>query len=463
MFPGKYGKRNMKEFEVIVAGAGAGGICAAVAAARTGARVALVERNAEIGGTGVFSPVALVCRFHGADHRPVNMGIHRELFFEIYRWSTKDNRLTSPRLTYDEKVLKERYDALVAAEDNLTLLTGSGITAVDTENGKLTAIELENGDRLGARVFVDGTADGNLSAMAGCGFEKGRARDGAMQSATLTFALGNIDTSKLRIPEFSSRGGCDSLWEELDALYLKAKEEGRTANPKNNIVAFPYPDGKRLLFNCNEVLGVDPTSEESLAEGMERGRQYVEDLVAIFRGHPAFSNARIEFISPILGIREGRRIHGDYTLTEEDCFGEARFDDMVSACAYDIDIHDPEGGPTRLEPIPGSGYYHIPYRCLIAKDMTNLLLGSRCISGTHEAHSSYRVISSVTAIGQAAGTAAALAARHTGGSVREVPSPWIRHTLREQLQFVEGTVEPPPPLTKEPRDQGTNLDCQACR
>jgi hypothetical protein len=415
--------------------------------------VALVEKRDRIGGTGVHSPVSLVCKFHGADHRPINMGIHRELFFEIYRYSTIDKRVSAPRLTYDEQVLGARYEALIAAEPQLTLLTGNGVSKVECAGRHVRAVELEDGTVLRASCFVDSTADGNLAAMAGCGYDKGRTADGRMQSATLTFAMSGIDKSRLRIAEFSSRKGCDSLWTELTPLLRKAIAAGRTINPKTQVVAFPYPDGERLLFNSNEVIGIDPTDPQSLARGMELGRQMVDELVAIFRQHPAFAGAKVDFVSPSLGIREGRRIHGDYTLNEDDCLNEARFEDMVSACAYDIDIHDPDGGETRMVAIPGSGYYHIPYRCLVAKDLDNLLIGSRCISGTHEAHSSYRVISSVTAIGQAAGTAAALAARYSSGMVRGVAAEWIRYVMHEQLQFVEGAKEKPPQWETECTDK----------
>jgi hypothetical protein len=256
--------------------------------------------------------------------------------------------------------------------------------------------------------------------------------------------VGNIDASKLRIQEFMTRKGCDSMWDELTPFLHKAQREGRTINPKGGVVAFPYPDGKRLLFNSNEITGIDPTVPGSVEAGYEKGRQMVDELMEIIRQHPAFANATLDSVSPQLGIREGRRIHGDYTLTEEDCLGEVRFDDMVTACAYAIDIHEPDGESTRMVAIPDSGYYHIPYRSLIAKDLDNLLLGSRCISGTHEAHSSYRVMSCVTGIGQAAGTAAALATEYREGEVRKVPTTWIRHELRKQVQFVEGDIEAAP-------------------
>ena len=130
-------------------------------------------------------------------------------------------------------------------------------------------------------------------------------------------------------------------------------------------------------------------------------------------------------------------------LTGEDCLAEARFDDAVAAGAYDIDIHDPDGASSTLRNIPNTQYYHIPYRSLIARGHTNLLLGSRCISGDFEAHSSYRVMSCLTGVGQAAGSAAALAAQHAGGAVREIPASWIRYRLQDAGQWIEGAVEEP--------------------
>ncbi len=433
----------MKSFDTLVAGAGAGGICAAVAAARCGVRTVLLEKADVIGGTGVHSPVSLICKFHGSDHRAITLGIHRELFPEAYQHSTRDRRSSARRLTYDEAVLLRRYQRLIADEPLLELRTGDGVDTVETNGRQIHSVTLESGETVGARFFVDSTADGELAARAGCSFELGRREDGALQSATLVFGVGNIRLDRLRAREFSTRGGLDSLWRELKPLFVKAKEERRTSNPRTGVVAFPYPDGERLLFNSNAILGVDPTRPETVEAGIARGRRLIDELVAILREHPAFTDCRVEFVATKLGVREGRRIRGDYQLTAEDCLGEARFNDMVCACAYELDIHNPKGGAATMKDIPGSGYYHIPLRCLVAADLDNLLLGSRCISGTHEAHSSYRVISGVTAIGQAAGTAAALAARRATKNIRDVPAGEVRYVLREQVQFVEGTVAKP--------------------
>ena len=245
---------KISSFDVLVAGAGAGGICAALQAARDGAKVLLLEKAEQIGGTGVHSPVSLVCKFHGTDHRPINLGIHSELYPEIYPFSTRDHRPTAKRLTYDEKILLQRYEKLLAAEKNLTVLTGQAVESITKEGRKLTSAVLSNGQTIEASCFIDATADGNLAALADCFFLKGREEDGALQSATLTFAMENIDKSQLKVPEFLTRGGADSLWKELTELYREAKAKGETKNPKSGVVAFPYPDGERLLFNSNEVI-----------------------------------------------------------------------------------------------------------------------------------------------------------------------------------------------------------------
>jgi len=434
--------------DILIAGAGVGGICAALAAARTGSNVLLVEKANEIGGTGIHSPVSLICKFHGTDHRPINIGIHRELFPNAYLSSTRDHRPSAKRLTYDEEELLIRYKELLSREPLIELRTSCGVKSVELGDELIESALLDDGTVVKAATYIDATANGVLAWLAGCQYEKGRTSDGAMQSATLVFGVSHINKGKLKKPDFTTREGLDgSLWRELTPLFKSAKIAGKTENPRDTVLCFPYPDGERLLFNSTAVLGVDPTIEGSEAAAIEKGTQQIHELHEIIKQHPAFAESRIDFIATKLGVREGRRIKGHYQLTKEDCLGEARFDDMVAACAYELDIHNPEGGNAFMKDIPGSGYYHIPYRCLISADRKNLLLGSRCISGTHEAHSSYRVMSGVSAIGQAAGTAAALASQHAGGNAAEVPSSWIRYILRQQVQFVEGEIEPPPQTT----------------
>lgn len=438
----------MTECDVLVVGAGVGGICAAVQAARLRSSVLMVEKASDIGGTGVHSPVGLVCKFHRRDtHEPITRGLHQELFQEAYAWQGEyqDNDVLP---TYDHRVLRKRYKDLIDALPNLEVITSTGVVAVTQSKAKqgrqrIEKVSLEDGREVKAKVFVDGTADGNLAALADAPFFKGRASDGRMQSATLTFALKNFDVTKLRNSRTNTWGGYRSLNEELTEIYLKAKADGATSNPKYAIYAFAYPNGQTLLFNCNEVADVDPTLPESVVEARKLAEQYVEELISIIRRHPAFSACDVDFVSPKYGVREGRRIIGDYILTGKDCLNEARFKDAVAAGAYDIDIHDPDGKSSTLKRIPNTQYYHIPYRCLIARDHENLLLSSRCLSGDFEAHSSYRVMSCLAGVGQAAGAAATLACQHAEGCLRNIRASWIRYCLHESGQWTEGPLVQP--------------------
>lgn len=433
-------------YDVIVAGAGVGGICAAVAAARGGGRVALLEAAPEIGGTGVHSPVGLVCTWFDAKDRPINKGLYAEILPYLY---APDSHPREDIHTYREEELKAAYLRLLAAEPSLAVFTSTAVARVAHRNGAVASVQTRDGREFSAGVFVDCTADGNLAAAAGASFQKGRELDGKLQPGTLTFRVEGVNFQAFGLdpsrPHWARWDNFHVFSDALLPLYRRVKDAGLTSNPKTSILCFPDREGTSLLFNQTHITGVDPTDPDSMRGAMDEGRKQIAEFWEAVREHPAFSQGSKLTIFEKMGVREGRRILGDYILTAEDCLGEARFGDMVAACGYAVDIHDPTGGGgARLEWIPGSGYYHIPFRCLYSRDFSNLLLGSRCISGTHEAHSSYRVMPPISAIGQAAGTAAALMARLGKTDVRQIDSSWIRHELEKAGQFVEGTCAPAP-------------------
>ncbi len=433
-------------YDVIVAGAGIGGVCAAVAAARGGSRVALLEAAPEIGGTGVHSPVGLVCTWFDVTGRPINKGLYAEILPYLY---ASDGNPRGDIHTYREEQLKAAYIRLLEAEPNLSVFTSSAVADVVTRNGALVSVRTVDGREFAASVFVDSTADGNLSAAAGASSQKGRDLDGKLQPGTLTFRVEGVDFTAFGLdpsrPHWARWDNFHVFSDALLPLYRKVKDAGLTSNPRTGILCFPDREGTSLLFNQTHITGVDPTDPASLRTAMDEGRRQIAEFWDAVKGHPAFTRVSKVTVFEKLGVREGRRILGDYILTVDDCLGEARFDDMVAACGYAVDIHDPTGGGgSRMEWIPGSGYYHIPFRCLYSRDFTNLLLGSRCISGSHEAHSSYRVMPPISAIGQAAGTAAAIMTRLGKTDVRQIDSSWIRHDLKMAGQFVEGTCTPTP-------------------
>jgi hypothetical protein len=435
-------------FDVVVAGAGVGGISAAVTAARAGCRVALLESAREIGGTGVHSPVALVCTWFDKRHRFINRGLFEEILPAIYDPEALRVGIIQ---TYHEAELKAAYLRLLAREATLEVRTSCAVTAAHSEDGAVRSVQTADGRTLSAKVFIDSTADGNLSALAGAAFQKGRESDGKLQPGTLTFRVDNVDFRAFGLnpdePYWARWDNFSCVSDGLLPLFAEIRKRGGTSNPREDILCFPDRAGTSLLFNQTRISGADPTDPASMERAMAEGRKQVQEFWDAVRGHPAFRNSDGVTIFEKLGIREGRRIVGDYILTVEDCLNEARFDDMVVACGYGVDIHDPGGsGRTQLKEIPGSGYYHIPYRCLYARDFRNLLLGSRCISGTHEAHSSYRVMPPVSAIGQACGTSAGLMCSLSLEGVRAVRSSWIRHELEAKGQFTEGSIAAPSAL-----------------
>ncbi len=436
-------------YDTVVVGAGVGGVSAALGSARAGAKTLLIEARPHVGGTGVYSPLGILCGWGPKRDFHVNRGVLYEFYPHIF--PVLGEGISG---WYDAEDLLMRYETALDAEEKITVWTGTKVEDVETTDGKrITAVHTSGAHetKVTGNIFIDSTAEGHLGAMAGAEFQKGRKVDGAMQPATLTFTVSNIDLSALtdegpaldRIRTWADE--CRVKRElDLNKLYTELKEKNETTNPKTKdmgVLCFALPDGRSFAFNHTRVIGVDSTDPESVAQGKARAEKQVWELWEPLSKHPAMHSAKLE-ISSILGIREGRRIIGDYILTREDCIGEARFDDMVAACCYAIDIHHPEGGGTELCKIPGSGYYHIPYRSLRAKAWQNLLMGSRCISGTHEAHSSYRVMAPVSAIGQAAGVAAALTTRLDATDVRKVNAAQIRHVLAGQNQFVEGETEP---------------------
>ncbi len=432
-------------FDIVIVGAGVGGICAALAASRLNCKVLLIEKMSEIGGTGVHAAVALVCKFRDHSGRCINTGIHKELFPAAYQ-NTGLHFDKETVATYDERELKERYLQLIQKEKNLTVWTDCEVDAVQVENGMIRSLTIAgpNQKQVYGQVFLDSTADGNLSVLAGAEFQKGRAKDGKMQMATVTFKLTGFDSSLFKIKDVTSWGCYFWLQETLKPYYLAMKQTKNSTNMRQGVLAFPYPDGKALLFNSTALTDVDPTIPGSVERAFEAGKEQVYELVEAIKEHPAFREATIETIFTKLGVREGRRVIGDYMLTGKDCISVRKFDDMVAACAYDVDVHDPDGAKNHEEYmtiLPSPGYYHIPYRCLIAKGLSNLLLSSRCISGTHEAHASYRVMSGISAIGEAAGTAAALTVKSGYSDVRQISAEEIRYILQTRGQFIEGSVK----------------------
>jgi hypothetical protein len=380
--------------DVIVAGGGLGGCCAAVAAARNGARTLLIERYGFLGG---MATAGLVNPFmsYFAGKKQIIYGIFNEIISEL----EKKNGLGKNRQSFDEETLKIVLDELLT-ESGVKILFHTQLVGSEVRNNKIKTIEIFNKSGfsyMGGEIFIDSTGDGDLAAFSEVDFEIGRKEDSNVQPMTLCFRLAGVDTD--RIP---SR-------QELNKKYKKAKENGLINCPRENLLWFYYPRDGIIHFNTTRIINVIGTKGEDLSKAELEGRKQIIEIFSFLKKKiPAFKNAYIEKIAAQIGVRETRRIIGKYILRKEDILKAGKFADGIVKSSYPIDIHNPTGEGTVLERLKPGEWHHIPYRCLIPKKINNLLIGSRCISATHEAHSSLRIMPVVAAIGEAAGTAAAI-------------------------------------------------------
>jgi hypothetical protein len=247
---------------------------------------------------------------------------------------------------------------------------------------------------------------------------------GRVQPASLMFRLSHVDLAataayvranagemRTSIPPERRDAAALTAVAGLYALWNAARERGDVSVPRELVSFFisPYPD--EVSVNMTRVVDIDPLDPDDLTRAEVEARAQTMQLLAFFRRDvPGFENARIAATAAQIGIRESRRIVGEYTLTRDDVLNARTFEDAVARSAYPIDIHNPAGAGTTTFRLPPGASYEIPYRCLLPQRVDGLLVAGRCISTTHEALASTRLTPTVMTLGQAAGTAAALCA-----------------------------------------------------
>ena len=436
----KSGTAKVKHWDVIVVGGGPGGVPAAVGAARNGARVLLVERYGFLGG---MATTALVMPYmkYSAGKTIIVRGLFEE-FLDLLEqqggtkrmYTTKEEQIRlntfttdlEDRAHFDAEPMKWVLDRFVL-DSGAELLFHTNAIGILRENNAIRTVRVfhKGGvEDLSADVFIDSTGDGDIAAWAGAPVEIGRVPDNACQPMTTSFRMANVDMA--RIPD----------GKEINRLYDEAKARGDIRNPRENVLKFLTIQPDVMHFNSTRVVGKTALDGWSLTEAEIEGRRQVDELVRFLKRSVAgFENAYLMKIGPQIGIRESRRIIGSYVLTADDVIKGRKFDDGIACGSYAIDIHNPSGTGTKMIYLDEGIYYHIPYRCLIPKNVDNLIVASRCISATHEAHSSLRVMPTVWAIGQAAGTAAGLC---IGKKQRPgmLDTAELRKTLKEQKAFI---------------------------
>jgi hypothetical protein len=262
-----------------------------------------------------------------------------------------------------------------------------------------------------ASAVVDCTGDGDLAALAGARYEVGREADGLVQPMTLMFRMVEFDRQGFDryVEEHPEQWrGVHGLWD----LIAQAAASGELELPREDILFFGTPHEREVSVNSTRVVKVLGTDVWDLGYAEWASRRQMRQIANFLKRHvPGFEQAYVAQSGVHVGVRETRRIVGEYQLTVDDILGARKFEDAVARGSYPVDIHNPEGKGTVLRHLPPGEAYDIPLRCLLPQGVEGLLVAGRCLSGTHEAHSSYRVMPISMATGQAAGVSAALATR----------------------------------------------------
>ena len=434
--------------DVLVVGGGNAGCAAAIAAARHGARTRLVERYGFLGGTATAAMVGPWMTFHSGNERIVG-GIAQEMVERLMRKGASPGHVSDSSdyvatiTPFDPEVHKALLLEMMR-EAGVELVLHAYFLSAHVSDDTVTGAEMHTvgGARTyEARVVIDATADALVAASAGVPTQQGDDR-GRVQPATLMFRLSHVDMEALAhyvrehpdemrtsLPAGERTASALTAVAGLRALWDRARYDGTVTVPRELVSIFisPYPD--EVMVNMTRVVNVDPLDPDDLTRAEVESRMQMMQLLEFFRERvPGFANARIAGSGTQVGIRESRRIVGRYTLTRDDVLHARRFDDAVARSAYPIDVHNPSGSGTTTQRLEPGESYEIPFRCLLPVNREQLLVAGRCISTTHEALASTRLTPTVMTLGQAAGTAAALACQRNE-RVGDINADDLRSTL----------------------------------
>lgn len=400
------------EYEVVVLGGGPAGIAAAASAGRSGRSTILIERYGFLGGAGTAAGLANFCGLHAkvhGEHRQVVHGICDDILDRLERMGglSRPHELFQNRIqaqAYDISAYKIAADELLLASEVKLLFHAFAVLAVKSSKHEIEALIVETKSGRGAilgQVFIDCSGDGDLAAWAGAPYEVGDGQGNMLYPSTM-YRIGGVDPQK-----------AGKAWELIPQLMEQAEREGRRFPRKQPIVR-PQPNPTEWRANLTQIRNPDGSAvsginAEELSFGEVEGRRQCRDTFEFIREvTPGFERAYIAEIAPQIGIRETRRVRGEYMLTEDDVLDCADFADAIGVNGWPVEQHVDGNVEFRFQK-KEKGFNQLPYRMILPLGIDNLLVAGRCASMTHGGQSAARVSGPCFAMGQAAGTAAHLA------------------------------------------------------
>jgi len=418
----------MKKYDLIVVGGGFAGVTAALEAARHGTKVLLVEKNNCLGGAAAN---CLISPFmpYWSNHPETNekMYLTGDIFMSIVDEMLKIGGMKDKGLDFDEEILKLVLNRM-CAQYGVELLYDTVVTNVNVEDGKITSLEALGKSQkleLVADNYIDATGDGELAYLAGCEYMLGREQDNLCQPMTLCFRMSGVDKEKYL-----------KNHAKMSEIYKEFKAKGLIKNPREDILTFSNYNNGVIHFNTTRIVKMNPTDPFQVTKAEIEAREQVFEMLDFLKNNiEGFENARIQSTALQIGIRESRKIVGEHILNIDELKSLARFDDAIAVANYDIDIHNPEGAGTSHYYFGKGEWYEIPYRSLIPKGKDNLLIAGRCISSTHEAQASYRIMPYCAQLGQAAGAAMSLAVKN-GASPRDIDVKKLQEILKSEGFYI---------------------------
>lgn len=448
----------MENYDVVIVGGGFSGSIAAIAASREGAKTLVIESWGFLGGTLTGAGVGPMMTFHAGDKQVIR-GITDELIERLKKSGKSPGHiLDSSMYTYsvtpfDAEAMKYELESMLL-ESGGEVLYHTMLAGVDVNNGKIESIKICNKAGLSdikSKIFIDATGDGDLGAFSGVPFTKGRESDGAAQPMTLNMKIRDVNMEKLKEYIKSDSENFARIHKDVTIMdkvprlsvigfvkeFNEAKEKGEISIKREDVLFFETNNPGEIIVNTTRILGCDSTDPWSLSKAEIEGRKQCKELEAFFKKYLiGFEDATFIQSGPSIGVRGSRQIIGLYTLNAEDILSKQKFEDTIAHSGYPIDIHSPDGEGTNSKMLEWGDYYNIPYRIMVTENIDNLVIVGRCVSATFEAQAAIRTTPTVGAIGEAGGTAAAIAAKKMI-SVQKVDVKEVQAKLIENGSYLE--------------------------